>query len=242
MFRKKLDNLLTGSDVNWDSHPRHDRNIKRKTKRKYELFRSYVEGSRVLDVGSAGGSAGFVTDDYWLHGWLSDHTDFVVGLDVDKDGVSEAREAGYDVRLASAESFDFDERFDTVVAANVVEHLASPGAMLECARDHLVPDGRLLITTPRTHLPWNLLQQLKNERGIQPHPEHTMWFCRATLTELLERTGFEVLHYRSWGFDRQGMTAADSVWRAFERLLSTIPPLDEIDDYQHFVVATPTDR
>lgn len=222
----------------WDTDPRHQQNIRRKTERKRALFEPYIEGD-VLDIGSAGGAAGFVTDEFWLHGWLADRADSLVGIDIDRDGVGEAVAAGYDVRHASAETFDLAESFDVVVAANVIEHLASPGAMLEAAHQHLRPDGRLIVTTPRTHTPWNLLRQLKGPEGIVPHPEHTMWFCRTTLTALLERAGFEVVDYESWGFDRAGMSTADSLWRGVERQLSKLPRLEEIEHYQHFVVARP---
>jgi 2-polyprenyl-3-methyl-5-hydroxy-6-metoxy-1,4-benzoquinol methylase len=228
-----------GEDLDWRSDPRHDTNIRRKTERKFELLRPYVSDRSVLDIGCAGGGAGFVTDEYWLHGWLSEQASRVVGIDVDQEGVDAAKEAGYDVHYASADSFDLDETFEVAVAANVIEHLSSPGTMLEAVHRHLEPDGRLLITTPRTHTPWNVLRQLKNDGGIEPHPEHTMWFCRSTITELLERKGFEVVEYHSWGFDRVGMSMADSLWRTVERQLSKLPPLAEIDDYQHFVVAEP---
>jgi len=228
---------LFGEDVDWQEDPRHDTNISRKTNVKYGLLQPYVEDKSCLDIGCAGGGSGFVTDDHWLHGWLSDQATRVVGIDVDEEGIEVAKEAGYDVHLQSAERFELSEEFEVVVAANVIEHLASPGGMLESAHEHLVDGGRIVITTPRTHLPWNLLRQLKNEEGIEPHPEHTMWFCRQTLETILERKGFEVVEYRSWGFDRIGMSTADRVWRTVERQLSKIPQLEEIDDYQHFIVA-----
>lgn len=240
MMLRTITDRLRGSDgIDWVNDPRHDTNIRRKTERKYEIFEPYVTGKSCLDIGCAGGGAGFVTDDYWLHGWLDEQTPKLVGIDVDEEGVRTAADAGYDVRLASAEGFDLNETFEVIVAANVIEHLASPGEMLSSAREHLESDGKILITTPRTHTPWNLLRQLKNERGIEPHPEHTMWFCRTTLTELLHRKGFEVVEYRPWGFNRVGMSLPDSLWRGVERRLSKLPPLSEIDKYQHFVVSEP---
>jgi 2-polyprenyl-3-methyl-5-hydroxy-6-metoxy-1,4-benzoquinol methylase len=236
----EADQHKDSDDIDWESDPRHDTNIRRKTAQKYELFEPYVTEKSCLDIGCAGGGAGFVTDDYWLHSWLNDQSTKLVGIDVDEKGVRTAVDAGYDVRLASAEDFDLDETFKIVVAANVIEHLASPGEMLSSVRQHLEPDGRLLLTTPRTHTPWNLLRQFKNEQGIEPHPEHTMWFCRTTLTELLRRKGFKPVEYQSWGFNRVGMSLADSLWRGVERQLSKFPYLDEIDKYQHFVVAEPT--
>lgn len=230
---------LFGGDVDWQEDPRHDKNIRRKTNVKYNLLRPYVKDKSCLDIGCAGGGSGFVTDDHWLHGWLSEQSSSVVGVDIDKQGIKVAEDAGYEVYLQSAEDFELSQEFEAVVAANVIEHLASPGEMLESAHNHLTENGRIIITTPRTHLPWNLLRQLKNEKGIQPHPEHTMWFCRQTLETILERKGFEVTEYQSWGFNRIGMSPADKIWRSVERQLSKLPHLHEIDDYQHFIVASP---
>lgn len=234
-----LKELLFGENIEWQDDPRHDTNILRKTEVKYDLIRPYVEDKSCLDIGCAGGGSGFVTDDHWLHGWLSGQTSKAVGIDIDEQGIEVAEDAGYDVYVESAEEFDLSDTFEVIVAANVIEHLASPGEMLESAYNHLEEGGQIIITTPRTHLPWNLLRQLKNEEGIQPHPEHTMWFCRQTLESILERKGFKIVEYRSWGFDRIGMSPADRAWRTVERQLSKVPQLHEIDDYQHFIVATP---
>lgn len=231
--------VLFNENVNWEDDPRHDTNIQRKTEKKFSLLEPYVRGKTCLDIGCAGGGAGFVTDDYWLHGWLNNHASDVSGIDIDQEGIEMAQDAGYNVKLQSAETFELDRKFEVVIAANVIEHLASPGKMLDSAHEHLESDGRLIITTPRTHIPWNLLRQLKNEDGIEPHPEHTMWFCRSTLSALLNRKGFEIVKYQSWGFDRVGMSRADKIWRTVERQFSKLPGLHEIDDYQHFVVAKP---
>lgn len=230
---------LFGENIDWQDDPRHDKNIRRKTNVKYNLLQPYVEEKSCLDIGCAGGGSGFVTDDHWLHGWLSKQSSNVVGIDIDEQGIEIAKDAGYEVYLESAEDFDLSREFQVIVAANVIEHLASPGGMLESAHNHLSENGQIIITTPRTHLPWNLLRELKNEKGIQPHPEHTMWFCRQTLETILKRKGFEIVEYNSWGFDRVGMSTADKLWRTVERQLSKLPQLHEIDDYQHFIVATP---
>lgn len=234
-----ISDKLFGNNIDWQEDPRHHKNIQRKTNRKYDLFQQYVNNKFCLDIGCGGGSSGFVTDDHWLHGWLSEQASDIVGIDTDKRSIEIARDAGYEVYTESAENFELDGSFQTVIVANVIEHLASPGEMLESAHKHLIESGQIIITTPRTHIPWNTLRELKNERGIQPHPDHCMWFCRNTLENMLKRKGFEIVEYQSWGFDRIGVSLADKLWRGVERQLSKLPLLQEIDDYQHFIVATP---
>ncbi|MCK1271792.1 MULTISPECIES: class I SAM-dependent methyltransferase [unclassified Bradyrhizobium] len=43
--------------------------------------------------------------------------------------------------------------FDLIVAVNVIEHTTNPGAFLRSLRDHLAPNGRLVIICPDGHSP-----------------------------------------------------------------------------------------
>lgn len=205
-------------------------NISRKIRRKRELLNPHL-GESVLHLGAVG--AGLEDREMWLHGWLADHCNSLVGIDID-DEVEEIADAGYDVRRGDAQSFDLDGEFDTIVATNIIEHVANPGQLLQRCREHLADGGVLLVTTPRTHIPWNVLRELKG--GMDPHDEHKMWFCRATLEALAESQDLTVREHRTWGFDRQGTTLPDKAWMQFEDVLANVPGLDSIGDYQHFFV------
>jgi 2-polyprenyl-3-methyl-5-hydroxy-6-metoxy-1,4-benzoquinol methylase len=168
---------------------------------------------------------------------IAERADRCIGIDIDEQSVEIAREAGFDVRLADAQSFDFDTTFDTIVATNVIEHLSRPGAMLERAREHLAPGGRLLITTPRTHVPWNLARELAG--GITTAEEHVMWYCEDTLRSILKREGFRVTNYQTWTWPRSGDRFHQSAFLWAMRVLDTVPLFDGVSEYQHFVIAVP---
>jgi hypothetical protein len=49
--------------------------------------------------------------------------------------------------VADAQDFGLDQNFNTVVAGEVIEHLEDPGRFLACARQHLAPGGRIVLST-----------------------------------------------------------------------------------------------
>lgn len=228
---------VTGDD--WRTNPRHKTNVTRKAKRKRDLFGEWINTTDdVLHVGCGGGFAGRPGESGWFHADLDDMTNGeLVGVDIDRDAVESAQNDGYDVRLADATLFEIPERFDVIAAPNIIEHVTNPGQMLETIHRHLRPGGVVLITTDRMLIPWWLLQMLRNGDSPGVHPEHTMHFCKEHLEAVLDRTGFEPIHYEPWGFERLGLTTADRVWRATERILSKLPLLGDIDKVQHFMVA-----
>jgi len=124
-----------------------------------------------------------------------------------------------------------------VCAPNVIEHVANPGVMLERARDHCRPDGVVLLTTDRITIPWWTLQAWRNGGCPETHPDHVCAFTRDHLERLCRRCGLEPVAYCSWGFDREGVTTADRVWRMVERQLARVWP--HLEHVQHFMAATP---
>ncbi len=155
----------------------------------------WVKGPNVLDVGCAG-HAVEPGSTYWLHGRLRAAFAQVVGIDSSAEHTALLRTLGYpNIHLQDAETFNLPERFDTIVAGELIEHLANPGLFLIRAREHLAPAGRVVLTTP---YPFSLLYTLyalvKFPRTCQ-NPQHTCWFCPRTLTELATRARLRVVHF-----------------------------------------------
>jgi 2-polyprenyl-3-methyl-5-hydroxy-6-metoxy-1,4-benzoquinol methylase len=88
--------------------------------------------------------------------------------------------------------------FDVITLWHVLEHLESPRAMLEAARQRLRHDGLLAVAVPNvSNLPMQAAYLLARGRKLplyepgarEPHLSH---FTPETLTALLRRSGFEV--------------------------------------------------
>lgn len=114
----------------------------------------------------------------------------VTGIDYLSEPIREMADMGFDVIHADVEEFDTGSKYDYVVAGELIEHLSNPGKMLDCVRDHLRPSGKFIVTTPN---PWYLFHGLSVWVGRAAwNEEHSAWFDKIVVTELIERHGFTV--------------------------------------------------
>lgn len=160
-----------------------------------ERLAELVRGPAVLDVGCAGHTVE-PESPHWLHGQLLKRFPEVVGIDQSAEKIEELRNRGFNhVFVANAETFSFVERFNTIVAGELIEHVSNPGLFLQQARSHLAPGGQLVVSTP---FPFSLLNflyaHLKYPKTCQ-NLEHVHWFCVSTLLELANRCGLRVSHW-----------------------------------------------
>lgn len=168
-----------------------------------EFIVDRTRGPTVLDLGAVQHDADNATNGDWVHGRLSDEHERVIGVDVLAEEVSRLQNQGFDVRKADCTTMDLDVRADTVVAGELIEHVADPGQMLERIGDHIKADGRLVLTTPN---PWaiiNLRRMLDGSMRI--NDEHVAWYGPTVLRQLLGRYGFEITELRTSRRDRTGL-------------------------------------
>ncbi len=106
-----------------------------------------------------------------------------VGIDIDHDGVEVLRRQGYQAKAADVTTMDLGQRYEVIVAGEIIEHLANPGLFLCNMAKHLTPDGTLVVTTPN---PFHSAQVWKIWRYGEPrvHEEHVCWFDPITLCYL----------------------------------------------------------
>lgn len=131
----------------------------------------------------------------WLHEMINVTSSKLVGFDFLKNEVDYLREKyGYEVYYADVtklEEVDLNEQFDLIICGELIEHLVSPGLMLEGIKRFMHKDSQLVITTPN---PWskNRLRLIKNQipESKWVNPEHTCWFSYQTLKQLLERYNY----------------------------------------------------
>ena len=86
-------------------------------------------------------------------------------------------------------------RFEAITMFDFIEHVRDPLAVLEWAKQRLVPGGTLLLTTPRTtSLSWRLM-------GPQwfhyTSREHLWFFSPNSMEQLLKRSGFSSVQIRA---------------------------------------------
>jgi 2-polyprenyl-3-methyl-5-hydroxy-6-metoxy-1,4-benzoquinol methylase len=152
-----------------------------------------IAGLRVLDIGSVGQSSV-----YCLWGVLDAHSGSLTGVDL-PDAAQTARDilkvapAGLshkdDPRIiyGNMETLDLGTTFDVAVAGDVIEHVSNQGLFLDNIRRHLVPEGRLILTTPNAKWPTVI---------FRPNATHVLWHDAFTLRQLLERHRFRLERLR----------------------------------------------
>jgi SAM-dependent methyltransferase len=150
-----------------------------------------VKGKRVLDLGCVQHVLSNVDKKSWLHAHIRKHASSVLGVDLLEAEVEALRQMGYDMIAADVETMQLGNVYDVVVAGDIIEHLANPGALLARVHEHLEPDGTFIITTPNpvTFLRFIRMLLLGSVGGNE---EHTCWFTRRTMRRLAGMYGFTV--------------------------------------------------
>jgi predicted TPR repeat methyltransferase len=145
---------------------------------------------RLLDVGCGAGGVGRA---------LRDRVDFLAGVELDPEAAAAAGEAYDEVLTGRAEDLlaDLSGPFDTILAYDLLEHLADPAELLRRLRRIASDDALLHVSVPNARH-WSLVRDLV-VRGTFGYGEwghrdrtHLRWFTRTDLVELLESTGWRV--------------------------------------------------
>ncbi len=202
-------------------------------------------GKRVLDVGCATGG---------LLEALKERGNEGLGLEGDAPQARAAAARGlavteWDLRrgLPPLEG----QTFDVVIFADVLEHVADPAPLLQGARSHLAPGGRLLISVPNVaHLSVRL-RLLAGRFEYRDHgimdQTHLRFFTRHSASRLLEGCGYQVLRQMAVpaipappGLERLAIGRAwvgSRAWRRLEEFLTELVP--GLFAYQFVLEAAP---
>ncbi len=197
-----------------------------------------VRARRILDLGCSSGSLGAALKQR--------QPAEVVGIELDPDYAAEAAARLDRVVTADLEQLAFDPaelgRFDCLIAADVLEHLRDPWAILARASALLGEGDTAVISLPNVRY-WETLVQL-GLRGTWPLRDdgifdrsHLRWFTLSDAHELLRGAGFTVtcvapqyrLRPRDWRSARAG-----------QRLART--PLAPLFVFQYVLAAVKTAR
>jgi 2-polyprenyl-3-methyl-5-hydroxy-6-metoxy-1,4-benzoquinol methylase len=146
---------------------------------------------RVLDVGCASGLTGSLL--------RPRHPARLVGIDINPEAAAAAREIYDEVLVGEAEEVlsGVDERFDTVLCYDVLEHLVDPWKVLAQLGRLTAPGGRLHVSVPNArHLSLMVDIMLRGTFNYQAHGHrddtHLRWFTPRDLERAIADAGFEV--------------------------------------------------
>lgn len=132
-----------------------------------------INGDNVLDIGCSQGICDILLGRGGVHAF---------GIDADEEAISVALKAlkEQDEKVQNLVRFDSgivpgydlkDEKFDTIIISEIIEHLIQPERFINYLKDYLTPNGRFLVTVPF---------------GINPYPDHKKTYYLTNLLNLFE--------------------------------------------------------
>lgn len=154
------------------------------------------QGSRVLELGPATG---------YMSRVFSERGCTVVGIEFDPGMAERASKFCERMIVGDLDALDLEaelegDRFDAIVAADVIEHLKDPLGALRRLRPFLKEEGRFVISIPNVahgsvrlallsgrfeYRPWGLLDST-----------HLRFFTRTTFERLLDEAGLSLIELR----------------------------------------------
>jgi len=145
---------------------------------------------RVLDVGCGAGGVGRT---------LREHATRLVGIELDEQAAALAREVYDEVMIGDVDARlgELEPAFDTILAYDVLEHLANPASVLRRLRAVAAPGALLHVSVPNARH-FTLVRDLVfhgtfgyTEMGHRDST-HVRWLTRADLVALLRDAGWSV--------------------------------------------------
>lgn len=151
-------------------------------------IRRHAQSGRLLDVGCATGfflnaaRLAFSVDGVEPSRWARRYASEQLKLSIKAPTLEEARFP--------------DGHFDVVTLHDVIEHVPDPGALLREVARVTKPGGLIYLVTPDCE---SLSARLMGGRWWGLRPAHIYYFSTQTLSELLRKTGYEVVEAASFG-------------------------------------------
>jgi 2-polyprenyl-3-methyl-5-hydroxy-6-metoxy-1,4-benzoquinol methylase len=157
-----------------------------------------ARGKKVLHLGCADEHAvkSKLAKDAHLHAQLASVAKELWGLDYSAVALQELRNAGFgNLVQGNVEQLDqIDElrnqKFDLVIAGELIEHIFNPGLFLTSCRMICSEHTELILTTPNALCYAQTIFALLDREAI--HPDHTLMWSPTTLRHIVSRSGFTV--------------------------------------------------
>ena len=153
-------------------------------------------GSSILDVGC---DIGLTVKS------LEENNYYSEGVEVSTIGSKIASEkTGIKVQNCKLQDYQTDAKFDGVLLLNVLEHLYDPIQILKECGDNTKQGGYIFLHVPN-HDGWSAKYKkylhkkgIKNDYKHFGFPAHIYAFNKKSLAKMLDKSGFEAVHFESW--------------------------------------------
>jgi SAM-dependent methyltransferase len=165
--------------------------LQRNFRQRINVLRRFKPQGDLFEIGCAFGFFLECAQPYWE----------VCGSDISPAAIQHAREVlNLKVQQGDFEHFVISPNsFDVIAMWDVIEHLADPVLAIAKCREALRSGGIIALTTGDIGA---LVPRLQKQGWRMVIPEHLYYFSKPSITALLERYGFELIHFSHPGNSR----------------------------------------
>jgi 2-polyprenyl-3-methyl-5-hydroxy-6-metoxy-1,4-benzoquinol methylase len=181
MFKKYLDNYNEISLDDLEETIQNEVYLKSQNDKLFSYLPS-LQGLNVCEVGIGKGNL--------LANMLKEKPAKLVGIDISRpylEAIKKKSTGNLELIIANAENIPFENEFDVIVAADILEHVFNVGDFLASVNRALKPSGRFIVKTPHNED----INGYSKLRGCKYNFVHLRNFNKKTLTTVLKGAGFE---------------------------------------------------
>ncbi len=143
------------------------------------MKRAGLTGGRLLEVGCG---YGYLLDE------AKPYFDYRAGTDFSQGAVERASCYADRVYLGGVDAIEENDRFDCIVAVEVLEHIYDPHQFMQKLYDKLVPGGVVVVAVPDMGSLWR--KALQSKWPSFKMPEHVTYYDENTLQRLFDDNHF----------------------------------------------------
>lgn len=168
-----------------------NKNTKWSSFERFKIIKPFIENKSVLDIGCVGDYAEDIETDYWLHKLIKAHSKSLIGIDRAKESIDFLERKGYNVLVADAENFNLNQKFDVIVAGEILHYLSNFRGFFDSVGNHLNENGTLILTIPNAFFFGEILLVLK--RGYPANSQSSVClFDELSIKHLCDRHNFSI--------------------------------------------------
>ena len=179
------------AEVGYTNYIADEGNIRQTARKRFAHIERFATKGRMIDIGCA---MGFFVDEASKRGWQ------VEGLDISQFATEYVQKNfGHQAHYGSLLEVDLPKgAYELVTMWDVIEHVPDPQAYLMRVAELLKTGGVVELATPDVG---SLPAQLTGKQwiGYKLSDEHVYYFSVKTLSAMLDKAGFDVLHVRHVG-------------------------------------------
>lgn len=173
------DDYFEGEEQGYSSYSDQEVSLRATFRRLLQNLRRHkLTGGKLLEIGCG---YGYLLDE------AKDLFELRVGTDFSRSAVQQAKSRADIVYCGGIEQVPPAEKFDLIIATQVIEHVYQPKLFLEKITKYLQPDGIVVIATPNMGSFWRYL--MGHKWPSFKLPEHILYFDRRSLSQLMTEVG-----------------------------------------------------